>query len=215
MFVITATFEEELALSHLREALALAATPEALADRLGLKKDLEMIKQALITPSLKRLMTEVKTRRQYLEITQQIEEARSGKSASRFFGAGFNEKKILRLDQERKKIAPPLEAKRWFYSLPRVVLLSAIRDFALDGSLHPDAAWREVVPSSLDFPIAAMFDAGNLDFAKELTTELEKPFKQIDPKFLLLKFEGHRSISFDLSTHAATYYVATPSEAAS
>ena len=194
MFVITATFEEELALSRIRDALAMADTPDALAERLGLTRDLELVRQGVVTPSLRRLMAEVKSRRQYLEITRQIEEARSGKSPARFFGSGFSEKKVTRLEDERRKIPALLEAKRWFYSLPRVILLSTIRDYALDGALHPDAAWREVVPSTLPFPIVAMFDSGDLDFAKELTQEMEKPLKQIDPKFLLIKFEGHRSI---------------------
>jgi hypothetical protein len=212
MFVITATFEEELALARIRDVLAMADTPEAMAERLDLARDLETVRQAVVTPSLRRLMTEVKSRRQYLEITQQIETARSGKSPARFFGGGFSEKKVSRLNEERRKIPPLLDAMRWFYTLPRVVVLSSIRDFALDGSLHPDAAWREVPPSSLTFPIATMFEAGDLDFAKELTQELEKPLKQIDPKFLLTKFEGHRSIGFDLKTGVATYYVPAPSE---
>ena len=214
MFVITATFEEELALSRIRDMVALADTPDTLAERLGMTRDLELVRQAVVTPSLKRLMTELKARRQFLEITQQIAEARSGKSVSRLFGSGFSEKKIKRLEDERKKIPPPVEAKKWFYSHPRVVLLSAIRDFALDGALHPDAAWREVEPSSLPFPIATMFETADLDFAKELTNELEKPLKQIDPKFLLEKFEGQRSIGFDLKTHIATYYVPAPAETA-
>jgi hypothetical protein len=60
-----------------------------------------------------------------------------------------------------------------------------------------------------------MFTNGDLDFAKTLTAELEKPFKKLDPAFLLTKFEGHRSIDFDLETHMATYYVPSPSETAS
>ena len=212
MFVITATFEEELALSRIRDVLAMADTPEAMAERLDLTRDLETVRQAAVTPSLRRLMTEVKSRRQYLEITQQIETARSGNSPARFFGTGFSEKKVSRLNEERRKIPPLLDAKRWFYTLPRVVVLSTIRDFALDGALHPDAAWREVTPSSLVFPIATMFEAGDLDFAKELTHELEKPLKQIDPRFLLTRFEGHRSIGFDLKTRVATYYAPAPSE---
>jgi hypothetical protein len=95
-----------------------------------------------------------------------------------------------------------------------VVMLSTIRDLALDCSLHPDAAWREVVPSSLPYPLAAMFEAGDVDFAKELTDQLEKPLKEIDAQFVLTKFEGHRSIGFDQKTSVATYYAAAPSEGA-
>ena len=58
-----------------------------------------------------------------------------------------------------------------------------------------------------------MFQNGDLEFARTLMEELQKPLKQIDAKFLLTKFEGHRSIDFDLETKMATYYVPTPSEA--
>jgi len=214
MFVITATFDEELALNHIREMFALTDTPEQLAERLGMTKDLELVRQAVITPSFKRLLTDLKSRRQYNEIGAQIEEARGGKSVSRLFGSGFQEKKIARLEDERRKIPPLAVAQRWFYTHPRVVLLSTIRDFALDGCLHPDAAWREANVADLPFPIAKMFETADLDFAKELATELEKPLKQADAKFLLTKFEGHRSIGFDIATQTATYYVPAPSESA-
>ncbi len=69
-----------------------------------------------------------------------------------------------------------------------------------------------MTPADLPFPIAKMFETADLDFAKELATELEKPLKQIDPRFLLTKFEGHRSIGFDFGTQTATYYVPAPSE---
>jgi hypothetical protein len=214
MFIITATFDEELALTRIREMLALTDTPETLAERLGLANDFDLVKQAVITPSFKRLLTDIKSRRQYVEIGEQIDEAKAGKSVSRLFGTAFQEKKVARLEEERRKI-PPVEAvQRWFYTHPRVVLLSSIRDFALDGSLHPDAAWREVTIADLPFPIAKMFETADLDFAKELTAELEKPLKQADAKFLLTKFEGHRSIGFDVATQTATYYVPAPSETA-
>jgi hypothetical protein len=213
MFVITATFDEELALARIRDLLALGETPETLADRLDMARDLNLVREAVVTPSLRKLMAEVKNRNQYLEITQQIEAARCAKPG-RFFGGGVNEKKIARLMEERGKIPPLLDAKRWFYKLPRVVMLSTIRDLALDCSLHPDAAWREVAPSSLPYPIAAMFEAGDVDFAKELTDQLEKPLKEIDAQFVLTKFEGHRSIGFDQKTSVATYYATAPSEGA-
>jgi len=214
MFIITATFDEELALNRIREMLALTDTPEQLADRLGMTRDLDLVRQAVITPSFKRLITEVKNRRQYIEIGEQIAEARGGKSVSRLFGSGFQEKKIARLEAERGKIPSLDTAQRWFYTHPRVVLLSSIRDFALDGALHPDAAWRETTIAELPFPIAKMFETADLEFAKEVAAELEKPLKQADAKFLLTKFEGHRSIGFDIATQTATYYVPAPSESA-
>ena len=211
MFVITATFDEELALGRIRDLLALADTPETLAERLGLERDIEMVRQAVVTHSFKRLTNDVKAQKQFVEIGRQIDEVKTG-GLSRLFGS--KEKKIARLEEERKKIPPLLATQRWFYSHPRVNLLSSIRDYALDGALHADAAWREVDPAILPFPIAVMFAAGDLEFAKTLTAELEKPMKQVDPKFLLTKFEGHRSIGFDLETRMATYYVPAPTETA-
>jgi hypothetical protein len=210
MYVITATFDAELAYGRIRDMLALADAPEALAERLGIERDVAMVKQGVITTSFKRLVAELKKRQQFLDIGQQIAEARKGTTVGRFLGAGFQEKKVAKLEEERKKFDSPLEAQRWFYSHPRVVLLSAVRDYALDGALNQDAAWREVEPSKLPFPIATMFDAVDLDFAKTLTDELEKPFKQTSPEFLLQKFEGHRSIGFDIATSVATYYAPAP-----
>jgi hypothetical protein len=213
MFVITATFDEELALGRIREMLALADAPERLAERLGIERDLEVVRKGVITPSFKRLLNDIKGRKQYNEICRQIEELSTGGGGmTRFFGSP--EKKIARLDEERRKIPPLIATERWFYSHPRVSLLSSIRDYALDGALHPDAAWREVDRNILPFPIVAMFNSGDLDFAHNLAAELEKPLKKIDPGFLLTKFEGHRSIGFDLETHMATYYVPTAAESA-
>ncbi len=211
MFVITATFDEELALGRIRDMLALADTPETLAERLGLERDVDLVRQAVVTPSFKRLPNDVKAQKQFVEIGKQIDEVKTGGLAFLF---GSKEKKIARLEEERGKLPPLLATERWFYSHPRVNLLSTIRDYALDGALHADAAWREVDPSILPFPIAVMFAEGDLEFAKTLAAELEKPLKQMDPKFLLTKFEGHRSIGFDLETHMATYYVPAPTETA-
>ena len=212
MYVITATFDKELAYGRIREMLTLGDAPEALAERLGIVRDTELVKQGVVTTSFKRLTTDLKRYRQFLDIGQQIEEARKGGTMARFLGSGFQEKKVAKLEEERKKFESPLEAQRWFYSHPRVVLLSAVRDFALDGALHPDAAWRETELAKLPFPIVDMFESANLDFAKTLTDELEKPFKQTSPEFLLQKFEGHRSIGFDVETNIATYYMPAPAE---
>jgi hypothetical protein len=213
MYVITATFDPELAQARIREMLALGDTPEALAERLGIARDATMVTQGVVTGSFKRLLTEVKKHRQFLDIGRQIAEARKGTTMGRFLGSGFQEKKVAKLEEERKKFGSPLEAQHWFYSHPRVVLLSTVRDYALDGALNQDARWTETDPSKLPFPIAAMFEAADLDFAKTLADELEKPLKQISAEFLLQKFEGHRSIGFDVATATATYYMPAPAEA--
>ena len=93
---------------------------------------------------------------------------------------------------------------------PRVQLLSAIRDYALDGSQQGDAAWIEMEREKLVFPIAAMFEAADKVFAQELVTQIEKPLKDVDPRFLLEKFEGNRSITFDFDKGTAIYYTPAP-----
>ena len=46
MYVITATFDEELAFARIREMLALGDAPEALAERLGIMRDVDMSSRA-------------------------------------------------------------------------------------------------------------------------------------------------------------------------
>ena len=93
MFVITATFDEELALGRIRELLALADAPERMAERLGLERDLEMVRKAIIPGSFKRLFNDVKSRKQYVEIGQQIEEAKSsGGGLTRLFSSATRKK---------------------------------------------------------------------------------------------------------------------------
>lgn len=206
MFVITATFETERAYAAINEMLAMADAPERMAELLGLTRDVEMVTQGTAKASFKKVITEVKRLRHFNEIGDQIEEVKGGKSMARLLGSGFRDKQIAKLEVEQKKFGSTLEAPTWFYQQPRVQLLSAIRDYALDGSLNNDAAWNEVEVANLNFPIAAMFEAGDLEFAQTLVAELEKPLKNIDPKFLLQDFEGHRSISFDIANSLAIYY---------
>jgi hypothetical protein len=214
MFVITATFESERAYAAIKELLAMADSPERLAERLGLTRDLDSVKQGMAAgASFKRVITEVKRAKQKREIDRQIEEIKSGKTMSRYLGAGFQEKQVAKLEAERHKFDSNLETAAWFYQQPRVRLLSAIRDYALDGSLENDAVWNETDPAKLTFPLVAMFERGDLAFAQVLVAELEKPLPAVDPKFILQKFEGHRSITFDLETNLATYYMPARAEA--
>ncbi len=55
-----------------------------------------------------------------------------------------------------------------------------------------------------------MFENADLVFAETLVAELGKPLKDIDPRFLLEKFEGNRSISFDFEKSVALYYTPAP-----
>jgi hypothetical protein len=206
MFVITATFEAERAYAGINEMLAMGDAPEHMAEMLGLTRDVEMVTQGAAKAPFKRVITEIKRLQRFNEISQQIDEVKAGRSMARLLGSGFRDKQIAKLEEERKKFGSPLEVPSWFYQQPRVRLLAVIRDYALDGSLNNDAAWSEIDIASLTFPLAAMFETADLDFASKLVVELEKPLKSVNPQFLLQNFEGNRSISFDLTNSVATYY---------
>ncbi len=210
MYIITATFDADAAFARASELLALGDSPERLAERLGVLRDLETIKQGVAVVSFKRLVSDVKHLKQFVEINQQIEEVKAGKTALSFLGSGFKEKQIAKLEEEARKFGDLIEAPKWFYGQPRVQLLSSIRDYALDGSQQGDAVWTEVDKQKLVFPIAAMFETADRAFAETLVAEIEKPLKDIDPRFLLEKFEGHRSITFDFDKGVAIYYTPAP-----
>ena len=210
MYIITATFDPDAAFARTSELLALGHSPERLAERLGITRDLEIVKQGVVTASFKRLLNDVKQLKHFVEINRQIDEVKNDKSALRFLGSGFKERQIAKLEEEGRKFGSILDAPEWFYQQPRVQLLASIRDYALDGSQQGDAVWTDMDPDKLAFPIAAMFESANLPFAEGLVTQLEKPLKDIDPRFLLEKFEGHRSITFDFDKGVATYYTPAP-----
>ena len=146
----------------------------------------------------------------FVEINRRIDEVKNGKSMLRFLGDGFKEKQIAKLEEEAIKVGALIEAPRWFYQQPRVQLLSSIRDYALDGSQQGDAVWTEIEQESLVFPIANMFETADKVFAQNLVAQIEKPLKDIDPRFLLEKFEGNRSITFDFDKGVAIYYTPAP-----
>jgi hypothetical protein len=210
MYIITATFDPDAAFARASEMLALGDSPERLAERLGIIRDMEIVKQGVGNASFKRLLGDIKQLKHFVAINQQIEEVKGGKTMLSFLGDGFKEKQIARLEEERRKLGTPIEAPKWFYQQPRVHLLSTIRDYALDGSQQGDAVWTEISRDKLVYPIANMFETADKDFAQELVTQLEKPFKDIDPRFLLEKFEGHRSIMFDFDKGVAMYYTPAP-----
>jgi len=214
MYIITATFDSEQAFARISELFALGNTPERLAELLGITRDLSMVKEGVTAVSYKRLIDELAKLRKFIEIEKQIDEVKGDKSMLRFLGAKFKEKQLTKLDAERRKFGSLIEAPRWFYKQPRVRLLSAIRDYALDCSQQGDAAWIDVEENKLSFPIAQMFETADVAFAETIIPQLEKPLKDVDPRFLLEKFEGNRSISFDFKTSMATYYAPAPSKGA-
>jgi len=210
MYIITATFDADAAFARTSELLALGDSPERLAERLGITRDLETVKQGVAPTSFKRLITDIKHLEHFVEITKKIEEIKSDKSMLRFLGTGFKERQVAKLEDEREKFGSLIEAPKWFYEQPRVQLLSSIRDYALDGSQQGDAVWTEIDKQKLVFPIATMFETADKSFAQNLVAQIEKPLKDIDPRFLLEKFEGNRSITFDFDKGVAMYYTPAP-----
>jgi hypothetical protein len=210
MYIITATFDADAAFARTSELLALGDSPERLAERLGITRDLETVKQGVAPTSFKRLIADIKHLEHFVEINKQIEEIKSDKSMLRFLGTGFKERQVAKLEDEREKFGSLIEAPKWFYQQPRVQLLSSIRDYALDGSQQGDAVWTEIDKQKLVFPISTMFETADKAFAQKLVTQIEKPLKDIDPRFLLEKFEGNRSITFDFDKGVAMYYTPAP-----
>lgn len=210
MYLITASFDVEQAQAKATELLALGDTPERLTERLGIPHDLSMVREGAPAASFKKLIVEMTRLKQYLALDRQIEELKADKSMLRFLGAGFKEKQLAKLQEARRKFGSLIEAPRWFYKQPRVRLLSAIRDYALDGSQQGDAVWSEIDEKKLVFPIADIFEKADVPAAEALAAEIEKPLKDVPPRFLLEKFEGNRSIHFDLEKGIAIYYAPAP-----
>jgi hypothetical protein len=210
MYIITATFDPDAAFARASEMLALGDSPERLAERLGVTRDLDMVKKGVLVASFKRLVGDVHGLRQYVEITKQLEEVKADKSMLRFLGSSFKEKQLAKLEAATEKFGSLIDGPKWFYEQPRVQLLSCIRDYALDGSQQGDPSWTEIERQSLVFPIAAMYETADRAFAEQLVKELEKPLKDFDPRFLLEKFEGNRSINFDFDKGVAMYYAPAP-----
>jgi len=210
MYIITATFDADAAFARTSELLALGDSPERLAERLGITRDIEMVKQGVMNVSFKRLLDDIKRLKNYVKINKQIADIKADRSPLRLLGTSFKERQIAKLEGEREKFGSLIEAPQWFYQQPRVQLLSSIRDYALDGSQQGDAVWTEIERENLVFPIAAMFEGADKAFADALVAQIEKPLKDIDPRFLLEKFEGNRSVTFDFDKGVAMYYAPAP-----
>lgn len=210
MYIISASFDSDAAYAKTSELLALGDLPERLAERLGIMRDIEMVKEGVQAVSFKKVMTDIGQLKHYIEIERHIDEIKNGKTMGRFLGEKFQEKQVAKLEEQKRKIGSLIEAPRWFYKQPRVQLLSAIRDYALDGSQQGDAAWTEIEEEKLVFPIAQMFESADHVFAETLIGQLEKQLKDVDPRFLLERFEGNRSITFDFEKSVALYYTPAP-----
>jgi hypothetical protein len=210
MYIISVSFDPDLACMKAGELLALGDSPERLAERLGITRDLDTVKRGVAQASFTRLLNDLTRIKQYVDVEKQIEDVKNGKTMLSFLGAGHKDKQIAKLKEQLRKFGALIEAPRWFYSQPRVRVLSAIRDYALDGAQQGDADWKDVDEKTLVFPIAEMYENMNRAFAETLIKELEKPLRDVDPRYLLEKFEGNRSITFDFGAGTATYYTPAP-----
>jgi hypothetical protein len=205
MEVITATFSPDMAEAAVQEMLTLGEFPERLAEKLGSAKDADVVAQAVEKSNFKRVLTDVQKIKDYLALMHDIDQVKRGKWAFTFLGAGFKEKQLAKMIEHKKSFGDLMDAPRWFYQHPRVVVLSAIRDYALELS-QSNAHWVDIGKEPLRFPIVQMFERGDVAYAKTLVNDIDRPFKDIDPRFILENFEGHRSISFDFTTNVVISY---------
>src|ERR1700678_4371750 len=102
MYIITATFDADAAFARTSEMLALGDSPERLAERLGITRDLEMVKQGVVNASFKKLLGDIKQLEYFVGINRKIEEVKNGKSLLRFLGEGMKEKQIAKLEEEAR-----------------------------------------------------------------------------------------------------------------
>lgn len=207
MYVLKATFDPDLAIKKVGELLALGDEPERLAEKLGVGSHVDRIRDGIAKGDFKRLFDHIERLRKFIEFEKQMETIRSGKWAFNFMGKGFAEKRLEGLALKRRKLGSLIEAPRWFYKQERVRLISMLRDFAVELSEQGDAEWMEVEVSDLDYPIVNMFESGDTAKAKALIAELDKPFADLDPKFVLTGMEGHRTLNFDFAKSLVTFYM--------
>ncbi len=68
MYIITASFDPELASIKVAELLALGDSPERLAERLGISRDLAAVKEGVAQASFKKVITDLIRLKEYIEI---------------------------------------------------------------------------------------------------------------------------------------------------
>src|ERR1700722_10578156 len=103
MYIITTSFDSDLAGMKVSEMLALGDSPERLAERLGIIRDLDSVKQGVARASFSRLNIDLTRIRQYVDIEKQIEDVQSGKTMLSFLGSGYKEKQVAKLKEELRK----------------------------------------------------------------------------------------------------------------
>lgn len=207
MHLLRATFDRDLAYEKISELLALDDNPERLAERLSIPRDVEKVKLGIAVSPYKRLVTEVEKLKEFVDLEKEIEQVQSGKWTFGFMGKGFAEKKVASLLEKRRKFGAIIETPRWFFRQERVWLLNALRDYALDSSNQGDAEWVENPLDHLMLPVSRMLETGDVAAAKDMADHLSRPFKDVDPAFVMTRLEGHRTLYFDTEKRHAFYFV--------
>ena len=189
MYVLKATFEPKLALEKVSEILALAEEPERVAEKLGIVGPIERVRAGIDQRDFKRLLKDMERLHQFVAIEKQMADIREGRWAFNFMGKGYANKQLDKLSEKRRKLGSLIEAPRWFYKQERVRLLAALRDYAMDISEQGDSEWVDMDYHAGHFPIVGMFESGDTNAARELIAQLEKPFAELSPRFVLTGIE--------------------------
>jgi len=205
MYVVTATFEREIALAKVAELLALANEPEKLAEKLNLSRNLDKVKQGVAITPFGRMPKDVEKLAEFVLLDQERSEVREGKWAFNFMGKNMTLRKLSKISGKIRKLGSLIEAPRWFYKQDRVWLLGAIRDYALVASAHDDGEWFDIDAKPVKLPLVEMFEKGDFDMAKTISEQLEKPLSDLDPMFVLQKMEGHRALLFNFEKNSVVY----------
>ena len=143
-----------------------------------------------MTTSFKRLLADVKKRKQYLDIGQQIAEARKARRSAASSAPGSRRRRSRKLEEERRKFVRRWRRNAGSTAIRASVLLSTVRDYALDGALNQDAAWREIEPSKLPFPIAAMFESARHRFRQDADRRTGKAAQADRPRVPAAEIRG-------------------------
>ncbi|PTX99899.1 hypothetical protein DB346_19000 [Verrucomicrobia bacterium LW23] len=211
MHLLTAAFDPETAISRVSEIFALSDSPERIAEKLNVPNEVDRVKDGMAVPQCKRLLADIDKLRAFVDLEKQIEDVKAGKWSWNFLGKSARDAHLAKLLDKRRKFGSLIEAPRWFYRLDRVWLLHCIRDYALDSATQmADSEWIEVDDNNangeLPYPIVSMFEAADTARAKTIILNLERPFKDVSPEWVLKDMEGHRALHFDFEKRMAVYF---------
>jgi hypothetical protein len=204
-YALKATFEKDLALQRVQEMLSMGDDPEKIAEKLTVARDVQKIQSGIADANFARLYKDVEKLAEFLVLEKEVEDVKAGNWTFSFMGKGFSEKKIAKLNEKIRKFGSLLDSPKWFYGHNRVWLLEMIRDYALDGSVHGDSEWVDLETEPVEFPLMNMFEKGDFDYAKKVMEQLQKPYAEIDPYFVLREMEGHRALRFNIEAHTVVY----------